>query len=216
MKRFVSLAILLLVAASLSASVIGGDLQSVKVASTEHFDVIYKEVSLETASLLFDNCEDIYSSLVEYLGYDPKLHIPVVVTSEYKELNAYYSVYPANRIVMFDTVGDQGDLSNFRQTILYIFRHELTHAFHYNSRGPLFEGVAKLFGDIVINMALKICAVYLVIGVVDYVYQRHKFNEDLKMTKQEVKDEWKNSEGDPQIKGRQRQRMQEASRRRSS
>ncbi len=75
-------------------------------------------------------------------------------------------------------------------------------------------GALKLFGDIVINMSLKICAVYLMIGIVDYVYQRHKFNEDLKMTKQEVKDEWKNSEGDPAIKGKQRQRMQEASRRR--
>lgn len=75
-------------------------------------------------------------------------------------------------------------------------------------------GALKLFGDIVINMSLKICAVYLIIGIVDYVYQRHKFNEDLKMTKQEVKDEWKNAEGDPAIKGKQRQRMQEASRRR--
>ena len=75
-------------------------------------------------------------------------------------------------------------------------------------------GALKLFGDIVINMSLKICAVYLMIGIVDYVYQRHKFNEDLKMTKQEVKDEFKNAEGDPQIKGKQRQRMQEASRRR--
>ena len=72
----------------------------------------------------------------------------------------------------------------------------------------------KLFGDIVINMSLKICAVYLIIGIVDYAYQKHKFNEDLKMTKQEVKDEWKNAEGDPAIKGKQRQRMQEASRRR--
>ncbi len=71
-----------------------------------------------------------------------------------------------------------------------------------------------LFGDIVINMSLKICAVYLIIGILDYAYQKHKFNEDLKMTKQEVKDEYKNSEGDPQIKGKQRQRMQEASRRR--
>lgn len=75
-------------------------------------------------------------------------------------------------------------------------------------------GALKLFGDIVLNMSLKICAVYLIIGIVDYVYQRHKFNEDLKMTKQEVKDEWKNAEGDPAIKGKQRQRMQEASRRR--
>ena len=75
-------------------------------------------------------------------------------------------------------------------------------------------GALKLFGDIVINMSLKICAVYLIIGIVDYVSQRHKFTEDLKMTKQEVKDEWKNAEGDPAIKGKQRQRMQEASRRR--
>ena len=36
----------------------------------------------------------------------------------------------------------------------------------------------------------------------------------MKMTKQEVKDEYKNQEGDPQIKSKQRQRMQEASRRR--
>ncbi len=71
-----------------------------------------------------------------------------------------------------------------------------------------------LFGDIVINMALKICAVYLIVGILDYAYQKHKFNEDLKMTKQEVKDEFKNAEGDPQIKGKQRRRMQEASRRR--
>ena len=34
------------------------------------------------------------------------------------------------------------------------------------------------------------------------------------MTKQEVKDEWKNAEGDPEIKGKQKQRMREASRRR--
>ena len=71
-----------------------------------------------------------------------------------------------------------------------------------------------LFGDIVINLSIKISAVYLILGIVDYAYQKWKFNEDLKMTKQEVKDEFKNAEGDPAIKGKQRQRMQEASRRR--
>ena len=54
----------------------------------------------------------------------------------------------------------------------------------------------------------------MVIAFLDYAYQKHKFKEDMKMTKQEVKDEFKNQEGDPQIKGKQRQRMQEASRRR--
>ena len=52
------------------------------------------------------------------------------------------------------------------------------------------------------------------LGIADFVYQKHKFNEDMKMTKQEVKDEFKNTEGDPQIKGRQRRKMQEVSQKR--
>lgn len=71
-----------------------------------------------------------------------------------------------------------------------------------------------LIGTVAINLGIKISAFYLVIGFIDYGYQKWKFAEDMKMTKQEVKDEWKNAEGDPQIKGKQKQRMQEASRRR--
>ena len=71
-----------------------------------------------------------------------------------------------------------------------------------------------LVGNIIIDTGLKISLVYLIVGIADFVYQKHKFNEDMKMTKQEVKDEYKITEGDPQIKGRQRARMREASQRR--
>ena len=71
-----------------------------------------------------------------------------------------------------------------------------------------------LVGTLIINTGLKISLVYLVVGFADLIYQKHKFNEDMKMTKQEVKDEYKNTEGDPQIKGRQRRKMQEVSQRR--
>ena len=66
----------------------------------------------------------------------------------------------------------------------------------------------------VVDVGLRISLIYLLVGIGDYIYQRHKFREDMKMTKQEVKDEYKDAEGDPQIKGKIRQRMQEASRRR--
>lgn len=69
-------------------------------------------------------------------------------------------------------------------------------------------------GNVVIGMGLKISFFYLVLGIIDFGYQKWKFSEDMKMTKQEVKDEMKDSEGDPQIKGQQKQRMREASRRR--
>ena len=72
----------------------------------------------------------------------------------------------------------------------------------------------QTFGSIAIDLGIKISVFYLIIGLADYLYQKWKFGEDMKMTKQEVKDEWKNAEGDPKIKGKQKQRMQEASRRR--
>lgn len=71
-----------------------------------------------------------------------------------------------------------------------------------------------LVGNIIFDVGLKIAVVYLVIGFADYAYQKWKFKDEMKMTKQEVKDEYKNTEGDPQIKGRQRRKMQEVSQRR--
>lgn len=78
---------------------------------------------------------------------------------------------------------------------------------------PLNQAIA-LCGDVIIGAGLKISLVYLVVGIADFIYQKYRFNEEMKMTKQEVKDEYKNTEGNPEVKGRQRQRMREASRRR--
>ena len=71
-----------------------------------------------------------------------------------------------------------------------------------------------LVGDILFSVGIKVAAAYMVIALLDFAYQKWKFRQDMMMTKQEVKDEYKNQEGDPQIKGKQRQRMREASQRR--
>jgi flagellar biosynthetic protein FlhB len=78
---------------------------------------------------------------------------------------------------------------------------------------PLNQAI-ELIGNVVINLGLKISVVFMVIAFLDLFYQRHKFHEDIKMTKQEVKDEYKNTEGDPQIKGKIKSKMREASQRR--
>lgn len=69
-------------------------------------------------------------------------------------------------------------------------------------------------GDLVLSLGIKISAFYMVIGLADYIYQRMKFKKEMMMTKQEIKDEFKQTEGDPQVKGRIRQKMREAARRR--
>ena len=75
------------------------------------------------------------------------------------------------------------------------------------------QGIVQV-GMLVVNLGIRISLFYMIIAALDYIYQKVKFKNDMKMTKQEVKDEYKNQEGDPQIKSKQRQRMQEASRRR--
>ncbi len=75
------------------------------------------------------------------------------------------------------------------------------------------QGLILMY-DIIIELLLKICILFCVIGAVDFMYQKWKFKEDNKMTKQEVKDEFKNQEGDPKVKSQQRHRMQQASMRR--
>lgn len=71
-----------------------------------------------------------------------------------------------------------------------------------------------LIGEIVMALGTRIAIVYMIIAFIDFGYQKWKHKNDLKMTKQEIKDEYKNQEGDPQIKSRQKQRMREASMRR--
>jgi flagellar biosynthetic protein FlhB len=54
---------------------------------------------------------------------------------------------------------------------------------------------------ILLTLTLVLLAIMLAIGVIDYAVQRWQHNQDLRMTKQEVKDERRSMEGDPQVKG---------------
>ncbi len=64
------------------------------------------------------------------------------------------------------------------------------------------------------SIFLKVCIIMLLVAILDYVYQRWKFMNDQKMTKKEMKDEAKQTEGDPQVKSRIRQLQVEAARKR--
>jgi flagellar biosynthetic protein FlhB len=74
--------------------------------------------------------------------------------------------------------------------------------------------LAATLGSLSLSVALKIGAVILVIAAFDYAYQRYEFEKSIKMSKQEVRDEYKETDGNPQIKARVRQIQREMSRRR--
>lgn len=70
-------------------------------------------------------------------------------------------------------------------------------------------GVIAAIGKLTVNIFFKITIVMVVIALADYIYQRYQFNKDLRMTKQEIKEEFKQQEGDPQIKGKIKQKQRE-------
>ncbi len=61
---------------------------------------------------------------------------------------------------------------------------------------------------------LKTCWIMVVLAILDYLFQKWKFTEDMKMTKEEVKEEFKQSEGDPIVKQRIRSIQREMARKR--
>src|SRR4051794_24165781 len=77
-----------------------------------------------------------------------------------------------------------------------------------------FVQIFGLGAQMIYSIGIRIGIVLLVIALVEYVYQRWKIEQELKMTKQEVKDEMRRMEGDPQIKQRRRQIAMHAARER--
>ena len=94
---------------------------------------------------------------------------------------------------------------------IFILTTTFEHILHLSVSslpGSVFEAL-----DMISWMFLLLCLSLLVIVAVDVPYQIYKHNNELKMTKQEVKDEYRNSEGKPEVKQRIRQLQYEASQR---
>ncbi len=71
------------------------------------------------------------------------------------------------------------------------------------------ESVLSVIGVAIGDMLIQSAAVFCLIAAADYVYQRFQFTKQNMMTKDEVKREYKESEGDPQVKGQRKQLHQE-------
>lgn len=68
-----------------------------------------------------------------------------------------------------------------------------------------------IVGGLILLVAVSAGGVYLFLAVLDFLYQRHEHHKQMMMTKQEVKDEYRQTEGDPQLKAWLRRRQREIS-----
>lgn len=68
------------------------------------------------------------------------------------------------------------------------------------------QALPPLVGQLVFQIGIEVAVLMLILSIFDYAYQRYEFEQSIRMSRQEIKDESKQQEGDPQIKSKIRQR----------
>lgn len=79
------------------------------------------------------------------------------------------------------------------------------------------QGVGQILsysGAMTVKVGLRVCLALLVLAILDYAFQKFEYEKDLRMTHQEIKEEHREFEGDPQIKSRIRRIQREMARKR--
>lgn len=90
------------------------------------------------------------------------------------------------------------------------YRNQLTHLLQNPSKMMMIDYSAQIAARILIAM----CIFLFLLSIIDYLYQRFIIMKSLRMSKQEVKDEYKQQEGDPHIKGKLRQTRRDRAKKR--
>ncbi|MCM3732152.1 flagellar biosynthesis protein FlhB [Fictibacillus nanhaiensis] len=76
------------------------------------------------------------------------------------------------------------------------------------------ESSLPVFGGLAIKMGFAASIVLLFLAFLDYMYQKYDFEKNIRMSKQDIKDEYKKSEGDPKIKGKIKEKQRQMAMRR--
>ncbi len=76
------------------------------------------------------------------------------------------------------------------------------------------QAFAYFFASIIFKLCLRLLLALLVIAILDFIYQKWQYEQSIRMTRQEIRDEMKQTEGDPYIKSRIRSIQREMARRR--
>lgn len=88
-------------------------------------------------------------------------------------------------------------------SIIWLFKDEVLMLIFKNA-----ESALALFSRVAIIMGFSATAALLFLAVLDYLYQRYDFEKNMRMSKQDIRDEFKNMEGDPQIKSKIKEKQQ--------
>lgn len=94
-------------------------------------------------------------------------------------------------------------------SVIWIFKDDMLMTAFTNA-----ENALSFFGQVTTTMGIAAIIALLLLSIMDYVYQRYDFEKNMRMSKQDIKDEYKNMEGDPLIKSKIKERQRQIATRR--
>jgi flagellar biosynthetic protein FlhB len=97
--------------------------------------------------------------------------------------------------------------------LLFVVIQEHAGRLLHSARLPLASAAAQM-ADVLLEVLQRAAILFLVLGVWDFFRQKQQWMKGLRMTKQEIRDEWKEQEGSPEMKGRIRRMRRDLLRRR--
>ncbi|MDQ0149917.1 flagellar biosynthesis protein FlhB [Eubacterium multiforme] len=107
-------------------------------------------------------------------------------------------------------------VSLLKNTLLLIILSYIGYSFVKNNYGEILRTGDIYFPNLIYVIFLIVKKLFyiailiaVVIGILDFAYQFYSHNKKMKMSKQEIKDEFKQAEGDPQVKGQIKQKQRE-------
>lgn len=95
-------------------------------------------------------------------------------------------------------------ISTVSFTIIWIYKEDL-----FQTSQTSIPDILRLISSLVFQIGITVAIILLFMSILDYLYQKYDFEKNNRMSKQDVKDEHKKTEGDPLIKGKIRQKQRQ-------
>lgn len=157
--------------------------------------------------------------------------LPIVLTAflggligNYAQVGFLFTMEPlkpkANKISPINGLKQMFSMKRFVELIKQVVKFAMVSAVvYYSIKGSLFNLVnmqrlgldeaLPIIYDVIRNIFLRVSILFFVIAIADFFFQRYSFRKSMRMTKYEVKQEYKESEGDPQLKSERKHLAQE-------
>lgn len=192
------------------------------IQRTSTIDVLYPS---DLPALFLECCIAFGLSALPLLMISSMVAV-VVTMAQTRMLVSFKSIeFKFNRLNPLEGIRKMFSMRGFVETLKSIFKIILLGYIFYSNLEKEFFNVSRMMdmapqqmlaltGSLILSLVKSVAIAFAFLAAFDYLYQWWEYEKNLRMSKQEIKEEYKQTEGDPQIKGKIKERQQQQARRR--